>query len=38
MYIKNLKDRFLKNNQEIQMTLKEFIDHFHQDLNIERLH
>ena len=32
-YMKKLKERFLKNNQEVQLTLKEFIDYFHQDLN-----
>ena len=32
-YMKKLKKRFLKNNQEAQMTLKEFIDYFQQDLN-----
>ena len=32
-YMKILKDRFLKDNQIEQMTLKEYIDHFQQDLN-----
>ena len=27
-YMKKLKERFLKDNQEAQMTLKEFIDYF----------
>ena len=31
--MKKLKERFLKDNQEAQMTLKEFIDYFQQDLN-----
>ena len=30
---KNLKNRLLADNQKVQMTLKEFIDHFQQDLN-----
>ena len=32
-YMKTLKENLLKDNQEEQMTLKEFIDYFHQDLN-----
>ena len=32
-YIKKLKERFLKDNQEAQMPLKEFIEYFQQDLN-----
>ena len=32
-YIKKLKDRFLKNKQMTQMTLKVFADYFLQDLN-----
>ena len=32
-YMKKLRERFLKDNQEVQMTLKEFIDYFQQDLN-----
>ena len=32
-YIKKLKERLLKDNQEAQMTLKEFIDYFRQGLN-----
>ena len=31
--MKKLKERLLKDNQEAQMTLKEFIDYFQQDLN-----
>ena len=31
--MKKLKERLLKDNQEAQMTLKEFIDYFHQGLN-----
>ena len=31
--MKKLKDIFSKNNQMAQMTLKEFIDHFQQDLH-----
>ena len=31
--MKILKERLLKDNQEAQMTLKEFIDYFQQDLN-----
>ena len=34
MYMKKLKERFLKGNQDAQMTLKEFIDCFQQDLNV----
>ena len=33
MYIKKLNERLLKNNQKTQMTLKEFIDYFQQDMN-----
>ena len=32
-YMKKLKERLLKDNQEVQMTLKEFIDYFQKDLN-----
>ena len=32
-YMKKLRERFLKDNQEARMTLKEFIDYFQQDLN-----
>ena len=32
-YMKKLRERFLKDNQEAWMTLKEFIDYFQQDLN-----
>ena len=32
-YIKKLRKRFLNDNQEAQMTLKELIDYFQQDLN-----
>ena len=32
-YMKKLKDKFLKDNQMVQMALKEFIDYFQQDLN-----
>ena len=32
-YMKKLKDMFLKDNHIVQMTLKEFINHFHQDLS-----
>ena len=32
-YMKKLKKRFLKDNQEAQMTLKEFIEYFQLDLN-----
>ena len=32
-YMKKLRERFLKDNQEAQMTLKEFIDYFEKDLN-----
>ena len=32
-YMKKLRERFLKDNQEAQMTLKEFIDYFQQGLN-----
>ena len=31
--MKKIKERFLKDNQEAQMALKEFIDYFQQDLN-----
>ena len=31
--MKKLKDRFLKDNKLVQMTLKEFMDYFQQDLN-----
>ena len=32
-YMKKLKERLLKDNQEEQMTLKEFLDYFQQGLN-----
>ena len=32
-YMKKLKEKFLKDSQLVQMTLKEFIDYFQQDLN-----
>ena len=32
-YMKKLRERFFKVNQKTQMTLKEFIDYFQQDLN-----
>ena len=32
-YIKKLKEKLLKNNVEAQMTLKEFIEYFQQNLN-----
>ena len=32
-YMKKLKERILKDNQDVQMTLKEFIDYFQQGLN-----
>ena len=32
-YMKKLRERFLKDNQEARVTLKEFIDYFQQDLN-----
>ena len=32
-YMKKLKERLLKDNQEVQMTLKECIDYFQQGLN-----
>ena len=32
-YMKKLKEGLLKDNQEVQMTLKEFINYFQQDLN-----
>ena len=31
--MKKLRERLLKDNQEMQMTLKEFIDYFQQNLN-----
>ena len=31
--MKKLRERFLKDNQEAQMTLKEFIEYFQQSLN-----
>ena len=31
--MKKLRERFLKDNQEAEMTLKEFIDYFQQSLN-----
>ena len=33
MYMKKLRERFLKDADEMQMTLKGFIDYFQQDLN-----
>ena len=30
MYMKKLRERFLSDNQEVQMTWKEFIDYFQQ--------
>ena len=32
-YIKKLKEKLLKNNVEVQTTLKEFIEYFQQNLN-----
>ena len=32
-YMKKLQERLLKDNQEVQVTLKEFIDYFQKDLN-----
>ena len=32
-YMKKLKKKLLKDNEEVQMTLKEFIEYFQQDLN-----
>ena len=32
-YMKKLKEKFLKDNQKAQMTLKEFIDYFQQGLH-----
>ena len=32
-YMKKLKEKLLKDNEEVQMTLKEFIEYFQQDLN-----
>ena len=32
-YMKKLKEKFLKDNQKAQMTLKEFIDYFQKGLN-----
>ena len=32
-YMKKLKEKLLKDNQEAQITLKEFIDYFQQGLN-----
>ena len=31
--MEKLRERFLKDNKDMQMTLKEFIDYFQQDLN-----
>ena len=31
--MKKLKEKLLKDNQEAQMTLREFIEYFQQDLN-----
>ena len=33
MYMKKLRERFLKDNKKAQMALKEFIEYFQQDLN-----
>ena len=32
-YMEKLKERLLKDNEKTQMTLKEFIDYFQQDMN-----
>ena len=32
-YMKKLREKLLKDNQEAQMTLKEFVEYFQQDLN-----
>ena len=32
-YMKKLKGRLLKDNQLVQITLKDFLDYFQQDLN-----
>ena len=32
-YMKKLQERLLKDNQEVQVTLKEIIDYFQKDLN-----
>ena len=32
-YMKKLKEKLLKDNEKVQMTLKEFIEYFQQDLN-----
>ena len=32
-YMEKLKEKLLKDNKEVQMTLKEFIEYFQQDLN-----
>ena len=32
-YMKKVKEKLLKDNQKTQMTLKEFIDYFQQDMN-----
>ena len=32
-YMKKLKEKLLKDNQEAQMTFKEFIEYFQEDLN-----
>ena len=32
-YMKKLKEKLLKDNEEVQMTLKEFIEYFQQGLN-----
>ena len=31
--MKKLKEKLLKDNQKVEMALKEFIDYFQQDLN-----
>ena len=33
MFLKKLRERFLKDNQKAQMALKEYIEYFQQDLN-----
>ena len=36
-YMKKLKERLLKDNQEVQITLKEFIDYFQLNYPVSRL-
>ena len=36
-YMKKLKEKFLKDNQEVQITLKEFIDYFQLNYPVSRL-